>query len=53
MKITGYKTLEVFKRYNTFLEWDLREAASRFDTYLTLAHSATQTDLPKSLISHI
>jgi integrase len=27
MKITGHKTLEVFKRYNSFLEGDLREAA--------------------------
>jgi integrase len=52
MKITGHKTLEVFKRYNSFLEGDLREAASRFNTYLTLAHSATLTDSPKSLINH-
>jgi integrase len=40
MKITGHKTLEVFKRYNSFLEGDLREAAARFNTYLTLAHSS-------------
>lgn len=33
MKITGHKTLDVFKRYNSFLEGDLREAASRFNTY--------------------
>ena len=52
MKITGHKTLEVFKRYNSFLEGDLREAASRFNTYLTLAHSAILTDSPKSLINH-
>lgn len=51
MKITGHKTLEVFKRYNSFLEGDLREAASRFNTYLTLAHSATSVDSPKSLIN--
>ncbi len=51
MKITGHKTLEVFKRYNTFLEGDLRDAASRFNTYLTLVHSATLTDSPKSLIN--
>ena len=51
MKITGHKTLEVFKRYNSFLEGDLREAASRFNTYLTLAHSATLPDSPKSLIN--
>ena len=35
MKITGHKTLDVFKRYNSFLKSDLREAASRFNTYLT------------------
>jgi integrase len=51
MKITGHKTLEVFKRYNSFLEGDLREAASRFNTYLTLGHSATLTDSPNSLIN--
>ena len=32
MKITGHKTLDVFKRYNSFLEGDLREVASRFNT---------------------
>jgi len=52
MKITGHKTLEVFKRYNSFLEGDLRKAASQFSTYLTLAHSAQDTDSPKSLINH-
>ncbi|HBP86124.1 MAG TPA: hypothetical protein DD706_00330 [Nitrospiraceae bacterium] len=52
MKITGHKTLDVFKRYNSFLEGDLREAASRFNTYLTLAHSATLDDSPKSLINN-
>jgi len=52
MKITGHKTLEVFKRYNSFLEGDLREAASRFNTYITLAHSASETDSSKSLINH-
>jgi len=51
MRITGHKTLEVFKRYNSFLEGDLREAASRFNTYLTLAHSSQSRDSPKSLIN--
>jgi len=32
MKITGHKTLDVFKRYNSFLEGDLREVATRFNT---------------------
>lgn len=52
MRITGHKTLEVFKRYNSFLEGDLKEAASRFNTYLTLAHSGQKSDSPKSLINH-
>jgi hypothetical protein len=30
MRITGHKTLEVFKRYNSFLEGDLKDAAHRF-----------------------
>ena len=51
MKITGHKTLEVFKRYNTFLEGDLREAAHRFNTYLTLAHHGQPDASHKSLIN--
>ncbi len=51
MKISGHKTMEVFKRYNSFHESDLREAASRFNTYLTLAHSSQKSDSPKSLIN--
>ncbi len=38
MKITGHATLSIFKRYNSFLERDLKAAASRFNTYLTHAH---------------
>jgi hypothetical protein len=34
MKITGHKTMAVFKRYNTVDENDLREAARRMDTYM-------------------
>lgn len=53
MKISGHKTMEVFKRYHSFHREDLREAASRFNTYLTLAHRSTQStldcDSPKSL----
>ncbi len=36
MRITCHKTLEVFKRYYSFLECDLKDAANRFNTYLTL-----------------
>ena len=52
MRITGHKTLEVFKRYNSFQESDLKEAASRFNTYLTLAHQSENSDTRKSAINH-
>jgi integrase len=53
MRITGHKTLEVFKRYNSFLENDLREAAHRFNTYITLAHQDQNGDTHKSAISQL
>ena len=34
MKISGHKTMSVFKRYNTIDEDDLRAAATRMDTYM-------------------
>jgi integrase len=49
MRITGHKTLEVFKRYNSFLEDDLKDAAHRFNTYLTRAHQEGNADSQKSL----
>jgi integrase len=49
MTITGYKTMAVFKRYNSFRVNDLKEAASRLNTYLTLAHTSQVTDSPNSL----
>ncbi len=52
MKITGHKTLEVFKRYNSFLEGDLRDAAHRFNTYLTLAHQSGDRASQKHAINH-
>jgi integrase len=51
MRITGHKTLEVFKRYNSFLEGDLKDAAHRFNTYLTLAHGSGNVDTSKPLIN--
>lgn len=36
MKITGHKTMAVFKRYNTIDETDLQTASQRVDTYLSL-----------------
>jgi len=53
MRITGHRTLEVFKRYNSFLESDLREAAHRFNTYITLAHQDQNGDTHKLAISQV
>lgn len=56
MRITGHKTLEVFKRYNSFLEFlegDLKDAAHRFNTYLTLAHHDQNSDTRKSAINQL
>jgi hypothetical protein len=49
MTITGYKTMAVFKRYNSFSMYDLKESASRLNTYLTLARTPQVTDSPNSL----
>jgi integrase len=51
MRITGHKTLEVFKRYNSFLEGDLKDAAHRFNTYLTLAHQGEKSETHKLAIN--
>ncbi len=53
MRLTGHKTMEVFKRYNSFHQADLRDAVSRFNTDLTLAHSPQLTDSPKSLKNNV
>ena len=36
MKITGHKTMAVFKRYNTIDEQDLQAAQRRMDTYIDI-----------------
>jgi hypothetical protein len=41
----------VFKRYNSFLEGDLREAAHRFNTHITLTHRDQNLDIQKSSIN--
>ena len=38
MQISGHKTMVCFTRYNSFREADLKVAASKANTYLTLAH---------------
>jgi integrase len=52
MLITGHKTL-VFKRYNSFLESDLKDAAHRFNIYITLAHRDQNLETQKSAISQL
>jgi integrase len=39
MQISGHKTMVCFTRYNSFREADLRAAAVKANTYLTLAHA--------------
>ena len=51
MKITGHKTLDVFKRYNSFLLDDLKEAARKFNTLITLAHQPIPNDIDKLAIN--
>jgi integrase len=47
MNITGHKTLDVFKRYISFLFDDLKEAAYKFNTLITRPHQPTQNDTDK------
>jgi uncharacterized protein HemX len=42
MKITGHKTMAVFKRYNTIHEGDLTTAQRRMDTYMDTKHEMPQ-----------
>jgi integrase len=37
MQLTGHKTRAVFERYNIVSPGDLRDAATRLDTYASLA----------------
>jgi integrase len=39
MEISGHKTMVCFTRYNSFREADLKAAALKSNTYLTLAHA--------------
>jgi integrase len=42
MKITGHKTMEVFRRYNTIDEHDLLAARRRMDTYMDTSDQPPQ-----------
>lgn len=44
MKITGHKTMAVFKRYNTIDEQDLKAAQRRMDTYVDTMGEADLSD---------
>jgi integrase len=44
MKITGHKTMAVFKRYNTIDEQDLKAAQRRIDTYMDTIGETVQSD---------
>ena len=48
MRISGHKTMDVFKRYNSFQIPDLKEAARRFNTYITLSHQGQRVAIHKS-----
>ena len=39
MEISGHKTMVCLPRHNSFREADLRAAACKANTYLTLAHA--------------
>jgi integrase len=41
MKITGHKTMAVFKRYNTIDEPDLSAAQARVDAYISATANKT------------
>ena len=43
MKLSGHKTMVCFTRYNSFREPDLKAAASKINTYLTLASQTAST----------
>jgi integrase len=49
MKITGHKTMAVFRRYNTIDEDDLLAARRRMDTYMDTRAKPAQEDKSNSL----
>ena len=49
MKMSGHKTMEVFKRYNSFSEADLQESAKKLTLLLTLARRPLEKSQANSL----
>jgi integrase len=50
MEIVGHKSVQMFRRYNTIDERDLKAAATRINTYLTLAHQEAESATQNSAI---
>jgi integrase len=50
MEIVGHKSVQMFRRYNTIEERDLKAAAARVNTYLTLAGQETESATQNSSI---
>jgi integrase len=51
MAITGHRTMEVFKRYHTINQDDLRQAVSQLDTYMDTMPTTPAESASNSLIS--
>ena len=49
MRISGHKTMAVFQRYNNFDIPDLREAARKLNTLITLGQYSAKEVADKSL----
>ena len=49
MKMSGHKTMEVFKRYNSFSEADLQDSAKKLTLLLTLSHRPLEESQANSL----
>ena len=50
MEIVGHKSMQMFRRYNTIEEQDLKAAATRINTNLTLASQGPESVQQNSAI---
>jgi hypothetical protein len=51
MAITGHRTIDVFKRYHTIDQGDLRQAVSQLDTYMETSPTSPAESARNSLTS--
>jgi hypothetical protein len=51
MAIIGHQSEKMFERYNTIDEADLKRAAAKINTYLTLAHQEAEGESSNPAIS--